>query len=187
MHQLLSACVSAGLGLVALPFVTANVLPVAPESIYAGLRAPAEVWGACGWRTSESKVVRTFQRIRGDAETGEILSGGTSVLRCGTEDYGYRHILKGHRGDWEYDARIVGSNWRDHADWSIDVVLTDPDVVTYRPSRNSYCYSRLIELWDRNDRRHVRDRVIKVVVRSDSTDIVTAYPATKQCKSNDPG
>ena len=92
----------------------------APESLAGENRpgSPAEVWGACGWRTDDNKVVRTFARQRGDAGMGFVLRGGTSQLLCGNEDYGYRHILKRHRGEWETDARIGGTNWRDHADWS---------------------------------------------------------------------
>lgn len=144
----------------------------------------AVTWGACGWRTSEQKVVRTFTRVRGDDGAGHFLRGGDSRLLCGTERYGYRHIFMGHMGEWEGDARIGGTNWRDHADWSIDVVLKDPDAVSYRLNNDgssNYCYSRAIELWDVGHRRHVKDRIIKVVVKGDTADIITAFPNDRQC------
>lgn len=140
----------------------------------------AEVWGACGWRTKDSKVVRTFARQRGDAGMGFVLRGGTSKLLCGDEGFSYRHILK-HRGEWETDARIGGTNWRDHADWSIATVLGDPDVVTYRAKNDAYCYSRSIELWDKGNRRHVDTKIVKVALRASDAAIITAFPTREQC------
>lgn len=145
-----------------------------------------EVWGACGWRDGEMKLVRTFDRHRGDDGAGHVLSGGSSRMLCGDDRSGYRHILKRHKRDWENDAGIVGSNWRDHADWSIDTVLTDPDAVSYRVApddKRSYCYSRSIELWDVGNRKHIRNRIVKVVVKEETADIITAYPNDRQCSS----
>lgn len=142
----------------------------------------AKVWGDCGIRTSDAKVVRTFERARGKASDDRSLAPGTSNLVCGTAKMGYRHILKGHRSDWEHDASLVGSNWRDHADWSIEVTLADPQVVTYRSDNDSYCYSHAIELWDKRNRRHLGDRIIIVSVSGSNTNIITAYPNSKHCE-----
>lgn len=143
-------------------------------------------WGACGWRTSNEKIVRTFTRVRGDDRAGHVLTGGTSRLLCGDEGAGYRHILEGKRGQWERDGAIGGTNWRDHADWSTDVVLNDPDAVTYRMNKRTgkanFCCSREVELWDRGHRRHVTDRIIRVALKADTADIITAYPTDHHCK-----
>ncbi len=146
----------------------------------------ADVWGACGWRDGEMELVRTFDRHRGDDGAGHVLTGGGARMLCGDDRSGYRHILKRHKRDWAYDAGTVGSNWRDHADWSIDVTLTDPDAVSYRVEPNdkrSYCYSRSIELWDKNNRKHIKNRIVKVVVKEETADIITAYPNDRQCSN----
>ena len=112
-----------------------------------------QIWAACGLRTPEEKVVRTFLRHGARVGQDHFLRTGTADLVCGHGGYSYRHILKKHRRDWEYDARLVGSNWRDHADWAIEATLLDPQVVTYRADNNSYCYSRAIQLWDKSNKR----------------------------------
>lgn len=145
----------------------------------------AVTWGACGWRTSNEKVVRIFTRVRGDDGAGHVLRGGSSRLLCGDEGGGYRHLFNGHKNDWDHDGAIGGVNWRDHADWSIDVALNDPDVVTYRLNKRNgkanFCYSRQVELWDVGHRRHVTDRIILVALKADTADIITAYPTGRQC------
>jgi hypothetical protein len=142
----------------------------------------AEVWGACGWRDAATKTVRTFMRHRGVAAPEHVLRGGPSRLLCGNEGQGYRHVLKRHRMDWEYDAQRVGSNWRDHADWAIETTLADPDKVTYRPENDSYCYSRVLQLWDTRNRRHIDDKITNVAVKAGSGDIITAFPGRTHCR-----
>lgn len=128
-------------------------------------------------------MVRTFERYRAKSE-GAYLSGGTSDLVCGHPLKGYRHILKDHRADWEHDGRLVGTNWRDQADWSIEITLRDPHVVTHRAANNSFCYSRAIQLWDKSNSRHIMDRIVLVIVSGNDADIITAYPKDRYCRAD---
>jgi hypothetical protein len=142
----------------------------------------SQIWAACGLRTPQEKLVRSFERHAARVDQNHILRAGQAHLVCGNAGYSYRHILKGHRRDWEYDACLVGSNWRDHADWAIEATLRDPQVVTYRSQNDSYCYSRAIQLWDKANKRYHGDRIIVVPVYASSLRIVTAFPNNEYCK-----
>lgn len=83
--------------------------------------ASAPPWGACGIDTAESKLVREFNPRT------------YYTLRCGgpmysdNPRYGYRHILRYHKTDFERMALGTGQNWRDVADLAMDTISRDPD------------------------------------------------------------
>ncbi len=137
-----------------------------------------KIWAACGISDDRFKLVRNFPRAQGNAGTN-VLPAGSSDLHCGSENWGYRHILKNHRTQWEHDAIIVGRNWRDQADWAIEWVLRDPGVVTYRASNDTFCYSR--EVYLAKDDKVVATRRPHVVIARESKNIITAFPANSHC------
>jgi hypothetical protein len=95
-----------------------------PRAQLAPLRAPRQRPGA----------VRTYSRYRLTASTGQHLAGGYSDLRCGSQNWGYRHIVDRHLGQWEQKAALTRQNWREVADYGIEWALRDPDRGTYRSS-----------------------------------------------------
>ncbi|RIV37000.1 hypothetical protein D2L64_17240 [Micromonospora radicis] len=142
------------------------------------------IWAACGILTDNHKLVRAFSRKAARTTSGPpgSLPAGTSNLKCGSEKWGYRHIVKNHLSQWENDARIEGSNWRDLADFAIAVALSDPDRVTYRQSNDTYCFSREIYLVDKRTGRIVAYRYPNVSIAAVSKNIITAFPASAQCR-----
>lgn len=139
----------------------------------------APPWGACGVSTDEQKQVRTF------AGSGRRVW----VLRCGGPKYsgepawGYRHILWRHRGDFERMAAGTNQNWRDVADLAMDSIARDPDAWGDAGAGKS-CRSRLIFLVDKDTGQVVRQQIVaqfSVFREADGSDIITAYPASRQC------
>lgn len=137
----------------------------------------AEVWGACGVITSTSKVVRTYDGVAGIRRV---------YLKCGgpkyssRPDWGYRHILARHRGDFENMAAGTAQNWREVADISIGGALRDPQVRGGLVD-GKRCFSRRIYLYNLRTGDQVRTRIVRVVFRASDNAIVTAYPSSKQC------
>ena len=145
-----------------------------------GTPVPPMTWGICGFRTPETKVIRTFNRYR--AGDGSIfMRGGYAYLLCGTTNFGYWHILTRHMQDWQKKAFLSGDNWRDLADSSIAAVLADPDVTKYRPENNTFCYSAEIYLFNNQTRKAVSITYPNIVVGAQNNQIVTAYPSKSQC------
>lgn len=149
-----------------------------------GLMAPstahAATWAACGNSDASTKVVRTFDRYRGDAGGGHVLPGGTSRLLCGSTAYGYRHIFAKHRTQWEQDAFLTSKDWRSHTDWAIDLVLRDPDKVSYTSSNDTFVYCRQIVLANSKGQT-VGYKYPRVVVAAVTKNIITAYPPSSVC------
>ncbi|MFI5953438.1 hypothetical protein [Cryptosporangium sp. NPDC051539] len=112
---------------------------------------------------------------------GKFLRGGKSNLLCGDKKFGYRHILDGHRTEWERAAFPVRRNWRDVADFSIATILGDPDKVTYSTRAKTYCFSRVIYLVDKNTGRTVSTSIPRVAVAESTKRIITAFPSKEQC------
>jgi hypothetical protein len=144
----------------------------------------AQVWAACGIFDDKQKLVRAFSRVAASTTKGDpgYLPAGTSNLKCGSDTWGYNHIVKNHLSQWENDAAIEGKNWRDLADFAISVALTDPDTVTYRKSNDTYCFSREIYLIDKRNGQVVATRYPNVTVAAASKQIITAFPASAQCR-----
>jgi hypothetical protein len=145
----------------------------------------AQIWAACGTFADNHKLVRTFSRkaMRTTVGAPGHLGAGTSNLKCGSEKWGYRHLLK-HRAEWETNARIEGSNWRGLADFAIAVVLSDPDVVSYRRSNDTYCFSREIYLIDKRTGRVAATKKPKVAIAAVSKNVITAYIPNSGCKAD---
>jgi hypothetical protein len=159
-----------------------------PGSVAAPAGAPGpvsaqQVWAACGLTTPNTKIVRTFSRFRGQDGRGfYYLPGGTSSLGCGSDKWGYRHIVKNHLPEWESEAAIAGENWRDHADFAIAAALNDPDKVRYRSDNDTFCYSREVYLYDNRTRKYVRSSFPNVPVAHVTKNIITAWPSSSQCR-----
>ncbi len=130
----------------------------------------ATPWGACGTSTPESKEVTKY-----------IASPRIYYyLRCGTEAYGYRHILIRHRADFERLAAGTYQNWRDIADLAMDSITRDPD--SAKPAGgNQSCLSRVIFLRNIRTNQVVRQQIIRMYVRNWDNNIATVYPAGTQC------
>jgi hypothetical protein len=141
------------------------------------------VWAACGIFDDKHKLVRAFSRRAGHATSGQYLPSGTSNLRCGTaENWGYRHIVSEHLSQWQSNAAIEGSNWRDLADFAIAVALSDHDRVTYRQSNDTFCFSREIYLVDFRTGKVVAYKYPNVVVAAQSKNVITAFPSSEHCR-----
>lgn len=146
----------------------------------AGTVSAAQIWAACGLRDKNTKIVRTFTRVKASAG-GNYIPGGTSNLACGSAAWGYRHIVKNHLSQWQSDAAIARENWRDLADFSIAAALSDPDAVSYRQSNDTFCYSRLIYLVDNRTGKVIDTRKPITVVARVTKNIITAYPSKTGC------
>ena len=156
---------------------------LALSGLIAPSAAQAATWAACGKSSKTTKPVRTFDRYRGDDGSGHVLRGGESKLRCGTggeKGWSFRHIFSEHRTHWERDAFLTGKDWRTHTDWAIDLVLGDPDEVSYEADNDTFIYCRQIVL------ATTRGQVLKykyprVVVAAGTTNIISAYPRRDRC------
>jgi hypothetical protein len=127
------------------------------------------VWGACGWRTSEEKVVYNF---------------GGLILRCGNSSWGFFHMRdggegeRGHLEDFQILATPAGLNWSDLAHWAIHYNAKDPDHTVVKG--NTGCRDRLLYVEDRNGRTIWAKR-FKVIYNSVNGRIITAYPTSGIC------
>lgn len=140
--------------------------------------APQATWGACGIFDENLKVVRTFT----NRAPGAGLPGGSSTLNCGSENWGYRHTVKNHLSQWQAKAALARENWRDIADYGILWAFKDPDKVTYRGSNDTYCYSRKINLVNEDTGEVVGNYYPNVAIARVSKRIITAIPASAQCR-----
>ncbi|WP_344928112.1 hypothetical protein [Saccharopolyspora gregorii] len=141
----------------------------------AGVTFPAaqtrELWAACGTNDDPGKLVRSFDRVAGPF-------GPKSDLLCGTAGFGYRHIKDRHMTQWQTLAGMVGSNWRDFADFAIAQILKapEPGSPTFDQARNTWTYRSPVQIIDQNG--VVRDTYRPfVIVAHQDTKIITAYPA----------
>lgn len=135
-------------------------------------------WGACGVFDEDLKVIRTFT----DRKGGAGLPSGSSTLTCGNESWGYRHTVKEHLSQWQAKAALARENWRDTADYGILWAFKDPDKVTYRGSNDTYCYSRKINLVNEDNGEVVGSYYPNVAIARVSKRIITAIPASAQCR-----
>lgn len=102
----------------------------------------------------------------------------TRSFLCGSDNWGYRHILKRHLGDWEARASLAQEGWRGTADYGISWALKDPDHVVYRKPNDTFCYSRQILLVDKRTGKVVGRYYPNVSVARVNHNMITAYPAS---------
>lgn len=153
---------------------------VPSTAVAAHLDAAAVIWGGCGLFDKNTKVIRAFTRVKASVGGGYI-PGGTSNLACGSEAWGYRHIVKNHLDQWEADAALDGGNWRDLADLAMSAALGDPDTIAYRSSNDTFCYSHLIYLVDKRSGKVAATRKPITIVARVSKNIITSYPSNSGC------
>lgn len=133
-------------------------------------------WGSCGVISKEKKLVRTYSR-RGGAKV-YLYCGGPKFSSDPT--WGYRHILKRHRDDFERKAFRTRQTWRELADISIEVALAHPKVAG--PIRSGKrCYSAVVYLIDHRNGDVVGTMIVRVLWRISDNAIITAYPAARHC------
>ncbi len=93
---------------------------------------------------------------------------------------GYRHILIGHRDDFERLAAGTYQNWRDVVDLAIDAISRDPDEA--KPAGDGKgCLSRVIFLRNLRTNQVVRQQIIRMIVRHSDNAIISVFPHGKQC------
>lgn len=134
-------------------------------------------WAACGAFDAETKTVRTFTR---NFVSYLNLQAGNSPLKCGNDKFGYRHIKSRHMNDWGSLAGIVGSNWRDFADWSINQCLRWPASVANNGTRNTYEFKAPIQIRDKRTKKVVSTKYCNVPIsRGSSRQLITAFPSSR--------
>jgi hypothetical protein len=134
-------------------------------------------WAACGATSSRTMVIKTYRRVAG-AGGGKTLAAGYSTLDCGNAKWGYFHIVKNQLAQWESDASYEGVNWRDLANWAIDLALTQPNWRGYQPRNNTFCYSHQIYLVSRVTGKIAATRWPTIIVGGRTTNVITAYPTS---------
>ncbi|AKK02359.1 LGFP repeat-containing protein [Corynebacterium epidermidicanis] len=133
-------------------------------------------WAACGFTTSEDKVIKSWTGNYG------VHRGHKIDLKCGPRDgqtSGFRHIKRRHMKEWQTLAAIEGIGWMDLADMSMTKAFTDADYWKNSQERNSTCYSAQVYLVDK-----VRGTIAMTIdpssIVSDSNDlVVTSFPGGK--------
>jgi hypothetical protein len=161
----------------AIRVLVSSVLFAAMVLFLAPGRAEADTWGACGLRTNDAKIIRTYTAVAGIRRV---------YLKCGgpkysaRPDWGYRHILWKHRGDFEGMARGTYQNWRDLADLGMESALIDP-AVRGGVVDGKRCFSRSITLYNRQTGAVVRKQIVRVVFKVSDQTIITAYPSSRHC------
>lgn len=156
-----------------LPLLLLAVTVVGAPAAHAAPNAPTEVWAACGASSPPDKVLRVFPRTT--FASGPF--GNTSVLLCGTDGFGYRHVAARHRQDWQYIAAYTGGNWRDLADFAIEQILRvpQPGYPRYNAKNDTWVFKAPLEIRDRDGR--VRDVYYpNVVVAAADGKIITTFP-----------
>jgi hypothetical protein len=149
-------------------------------------KPPPTVWGACPTLNragAEHKLVRRFDRATGVTATGVTMPAGPSDLLCGTDNYGYYHLVARHHAEWMQKSVLTNQNWREVADYSIAEALRSPKTITFRARNNTFCYSREISLIDKVRGVTVDVMHPNVVVRAQDGAVITVYPPRSPCPS----
>ncbi|GLY19743.1 hypothetical protein Kisp01_67570 [Kineosporia sp. NBRC 101677] len=132
-------------------------------------------WKKCGVKDSKHKLAREYKRQKMAGYTG-----ASAHLRCGTENWSYKHIKKRHLGDWEKKAVMIGTTWQDFAHWSMTQSLSHPCARDYRSSNDTLQYLANVEI--KSNKGKVIDSFGSFVsVARKTQNIITAYPPKKGC------
>ncbi len=126
-------------------------------------RAP--VLGACGLSSSERKVVYRYWNNAG------------RTLYCGNDNYGFRHIRRNHRAQFQTLAALGGLQWWDLMHWAIYYNYKDPDYVRHQAGGKT-CRSRSLYLGTRSGKPY--SKVFRVI--SGANGVITAYPSSRHCQ-----
>lgn len=132
----------------------------------------AVTWGGCGAFTDKDKKVRAFQRRYYFANQ----VGGHVTLRCGNENYGFRHIKERHAS--QIQNLFPSTNWRNLADWLAGWTLKYPTKVSFDSNRGSYCYSRSFKFIVNGD--EVTRRWARIISGKTSQRFITIFVSSKK-------
>jgi hypothetical protein len=144
--------------------------------------APHPPWLPCGFHDDRDKVIKIYSRPGLSASRGATFSPGPATLRCGSPEFGFRHILARHRNDWRAKASLTEDTWLDLADFAITAALTDPDRTVYSSRNNTFCFSRTIYLINNRSGQRAGTVTPNIIVGYGTLNVVTAYPSTEQCR-----
>lgn len=143
---------------------------------------PLKVWSACGLKTSNQHIVRTFSNRAATPHAPKLKKGAT-YLRCGSsKKWGYRHILEAH-GTKQYQsiANLTGDNWRDIADSAINQTLRHPEYQRYQSDNNTWAYAVTLTL--RRNGNVIKSKYHSHLVSvSMHKNVITSFPAKKRVK-----
>ena len=128
-------------------------------------------WAACGSGADTGKLVREFRH-----GAFQDLAAGVAYLRCGTQGWGYRHLVRRHGEEWRRLASYTRSNWRDLADWAIANVLSEPDYAQPTEGRGGDRFTLRARVTLTRGRRAYRTYRPFVVLGVTDKNLVTAYP-----------
>ncbi len=146
--------------------ILALLLPLTATPANANTKlGPAPVLGACGVFTPDNKVVYKYWNNTG------------RTLYCGNDRYGFRHIRKNHRAQFQTLAAIGGLQWWDLMHWAIYYNYKDPDYVRYQGDGKT-CRSRSLYLGTRSGKPY--SQIFRVITGSNG--VITAYPSSKHCQ-----
>lgn len=149
-----------------------GVAAAAAQARSANASAQAVTWASCGVNVDPNKVVRTFPN--------------STILRCGNSNFGYFHIKANHvTNQFDTLAAQTGQNWRDVADIGIEKAISNPAVVTTRPSNDTNCFSAVIYLVNVNNGQTVGTKIVRTVAGIRSNNITTAFPSDGHCTGNE--
>ncbi len=132
-------------------------------------------WPPCGAHDKKTKVLYQYKRA---AIAG--VAGARATLACGTSEWGFLHIKKGHLSQWEAKAAPLFVPWMDVAHWAITNALTFPCSTLRQGFNDTILYVGRFELRDRGGALIQRFGV-RVVVSRTTQNIITAFPVSKAC------
>lgn len=141
-------------------------------------------WRSCAAvRQDPQKVIASYPRAFGiPKNSGPALNAGASTLRCGTTGWGYVHIKRGKQAKWQRLADMTSDEgWKDVAHQGLTKSLKDPDKITWSSSRETWCLSGKINFYE--DNHYVTSHFVQTILGKD-TNVVSSYPAEKQCENN---
>lgn len=137
-----------------------------------------DVWAACGVSDSAYKIVRSFPIVHGSPDGGPRFN--PSQLYCGTDTWGYRHILNEHMTQWEGLGALAGENWRDFADWAIEAGLDNPQRVDFRTDTQNDNFLYQGAFWFEDSDDNIVAKFCSQTVVTPGSRIITAYPKGNQ-------